>query len=152
MTVSVSTERAIQRFIERWQLHDNPRYCLPVPILQAARDEGWTVRYVEGLFPLYGFAAVRGHKRLMGINAEVARPYQRMAIAHELGHVLNGDEAGLHLCNEWEWMYNKQEREASKIAARLLIPDGAFHLYDTIADLAAACDVPQLLVELRLEV
>lgn len=150
MALGIASERAIQRLVERWELHGNIAYCLPIPIAQVARNEGWTVRYIEGLFPLYGFAAIRGNRRLMGINADVGRPYQRMAIAHELGHVLNGDVDSVHLCSDWEWLYNRQERGASEVAARILIPDAALSVFDSIDTLAAACDVPPMLVELRL--
>lgn len=149
MALSTTAERAIQRMVERWDLHTSIAYALPVPIAQVARNEGWTVRYVEGLYPLYGFAAVRGYKRLMGINADVARAYQRMAIAHEMGHVLNGDASSLHFCSEWEWLYNKQERRASEVAAAILIPDAALRELATIDEIAAMCDVPVELVEIR---
>lgn len=150
MALSIASERAIQRLVERWDLHTGDTLCLPVPIAQVARNEGWTVRYVEGLFPLYGFAAIRGHRRLMGINAEVSRPYQRMAIAHEIGHVINGDTSRLHLCSEWEWLYGKAERRTSEVAARILIPESAVRGIGTLAEMAAACGVPIELVELRL--
>lgn len=145
-----ASERALIRLVERWDLHSPSIYCLPVPIAQVARNEGWTLRYVDGLYPLYGFAAVRPSGRLMGINAEVSRPYQRMAIGHEIGHVLNGDQARLHLCSEWEWLYGRQERAATMIAARILIPDIALREGRSISEIAALCDVPTELVELRI--
>lgn len=151
MALSVDSERAIQRLVERWELHGNSLYYLPVPIAQVARNEGWTVRYVENLYPLYGFAAVRGHKRLMGINADVARPYQRMAIGHELGHVLNGDASTLHLCSEWEWQYNRAERSASLVAGRIMVPDIVLSEAASVDEIAALCDVPAELVHLRIE-
>lgn len=151
MALSIATESAIQEMVERLDLHSPYSNPLPVPIEQIARDEGWAVRYLHNLFPLYGFAAVRGNKRLMGINADVARPYQRLAIAHELGHFLNGDLFELHLCNEWDWLYNRVERSASLIAARLLIPDLSLERIETVADLASICDVPDELVQLRLQ-
>lgn len=142
-------ETAVRALIARYNLHG--RMALPVPIRQIARDEGWRIHYTERLAPLYGFAVVHGSVHLMQINADVTDPYQRFAIAHEMGHVLNGDRVSLHLCAAGgrlaQWTSRRMERQADLAAARLLIPPAAFEA-GSIAEIAAACEVPRELVEL----
>ncbi len=146
--ISVEAERRITRTIELHNIHIQG--MLPVPIRQIARNEGWTVFYREGVFPLYGFAIVREPHKIMGINADISLQWQRATIAHEMGHYIAGHRHGLNMLTERPWTWTKEEREASEIGARLLVPEWSLQEYQTIAELAAACDVPGRIVENRL--
>lgn len=144
-------ERAVAELIARYDLHAAP--VLPVPIRQLARELGWQIVYGERMGRIYGLAVVYRDVRLIQVNAALSHEWQRMTIAHELGHVLNGDASALHLCaapapDLAGWLGDRQERRASLTAARLLIPDWAAREYGTVAELAAACEVPPELVEL----
>ncbi|HSH84447.1 MAG TPA: hypothetical protein VK979_04725, partial [Guyparkeria sp.] len=59
----------------------------------------------------------------------------------------------IHLYRESDafraWQHGKQEREASIIASRLLIPSWALQEYGTEIELCAACDVPREALEYR---
>jgi len=148
-------EHAIRDLISRYNLHTS-RLALPVPIRLIARAEGWRVWYREGLWPLYAFAVVDGPIRLMVVNACLSDEYQRWAIAHEMAHALNGDGSlHPHLCAAngplAPWTTRRMEQQADQFAARLLIPDWIIdETGGDIAEIAAACEVPPRLVELRL--
>lgn len=145
-------ERAISELIARYELH--AEMAVPVPIRQVARDEGWIIRFSERMGRLYGVAVVIEDVRVMQINARVSDTYQRLAIAHEMGHVLNGDASAIHFCSPTGgsfagWLRNRQERQASIAAARILIPDWALGDAETIQEIASLCEVPDELVKLR---
>ncbi len=150
--LSPRAERAIAELIARYDLHAEGG--LPVPIRQVARDEGWVVRYSEEMRQLYGVAVVLGDVRVIAVNARVAEPYQRLAIAHELGHALNGDPGQLQLCAATGsgplrgWLWSREEQRASLAAARLLIPDWVARAGATADEIAAQCVVPTELVDL----
>lgn len=150
MGLSDAAERAIAQLIERRELHTNLALCLPVPIRQVARDEGWDIYFYEGMTNLYGVGVVNGPVRLMYINADVTPSWQRHAIAHEMGHFINDDPGSIHLCHQWPWLNNKTERRASIVAGKLLIPDAALREMGSIDEIATACNVPVDLVELRI--
>lgn len=141
---------AIRELIARYHLHS--RLALPVPIRQVAEDEGWRLVYREGLAPLYAFAVVHRSARLIYINADVDRTYQRAAIAHEIGHSLNGDLGILQLCaasrSQAAWTTSRQERQADLAAAHILIPPWTLREFGSLHEIAAACEVPVELVEL----
>lgn len=142
---------AVREMIARYGLHDG---LLPVPIRQVARDEGWVVQFAE-IPRAYGYAVVVGTVRVMVINAMVTPVYQRFAIAHEIGHVLNRDDGRVHLCasdmSQFEmWLRSREERAASLTAATLLIPMHAIEWGDTPECIAARCGVPVELARLRL--
>ena len=146
-----TSERSVRALIERYDLH-RAATSVPVPIRQIARDEGWTVTYASGMAPLYGYAIVIGACLFMRINSTVTPAYQRMAIAHEMGHVLNGDIDRIHLCTALPlaaWIDGKQELRATLAAARILIPDWVLVEMGSIAEIAYRCEVPTELVELR---
>jgi Zn-dependent peptidase ImmA (M78 family) len=144
-------ERAVRALIERYDLH-RAATSLPVPILQIARNEGWIVAYAERMAPLYGYAIVVGGRWFMRINSAVTLRYQRMAVAHEMAHVLNGDLDHLHLCTATpfeSWIDRKQEHRAQLAAARILIPRWVMRESESVAEIATRCEVPTELVELR---
>lgn len=143
-----ATEARLAAFICRYDVHA-PR-VLPVPIWQVALEDGWHVTYRDTFDTVHGVAILFGDAKLLCVNATIARPFQRQAIAHELGHVLAGHTSPLHLCTNTfvHHLAHRQEREADLVAARLLIPPWALDHYTTIAELAAACDIPYELAAL----
>ena len=144
-------ERSAKSLIERYDLHHRPS-ALPIPIRQVAKDEGWTIAYASRLAPLYGYAIVAGGRLFMRINSAVTDSYQRMAIAHEMGHVLNGDIDRIHLCTASpfeSWIDRRQELRASLVAAQILIPAWVIRDVGSIHEIATRCEVPVELVELR---
>lgn len=145
-------ERAVTELIDRYELH--ARFAGPVPIRQVARDEGWILRWSDQLHRIFGLAIVVDDVRVMTINSRVAEPFQRMAIAHEMGHLLNGDEGDVHLCamtgaGFTDWLRGRQERQATLAAARLLVPDWVLNDGGTLGEIAVRCRVPVELVQLR---
>lgn len=144
------SEQSVRALIARYDLHHRPT-AVPVPIRQVARDEGWTIAYANRMAPLYGYAIVAGGRLFMRINSAVTDAYQRMAIAHEMGHVLNGDIDRIHLCaaSPFEsWIDRRQEQRASLVAARILIPSWMLRDVGSVAEIATRCEVPMELVEL----
>ncbi|MCS7294381.1 MAG: ImmA/IrrE family metallo-endopeptidase, partial [Dehalococcoidia bacterium] len=88
--------------------------------------------------------------KLMWINALLSSAEQRLVIAHELGHWINGDEQVIRTCRSSSFAYHwdaRLERDATIAAARLLIPEWAVREYGTVEAIAAACDVPAWLVQ-----
>lgn len=145
-------DRAVRALIERYDLHRTAT-SVPVPILQIARNEGWTIAYAERMAPLYGYAIVTGGRLFMRINSAVTSRYQRMAVAHEMAHVLNGDIDHLHLCASTPfetWINRKQEYRAQLAAARILIPRWVMREAGSIGEISSRCEVPTELVELRI--
>lgn len=145
------TDTSVRALIARYDLHGESA-SLPVPIRQVARSDGWIVRYAEGLWPLYGAAVIHGLTRVMLINADVEPPFQCYAIAHEIGHALAGHAGRLQLCagvsqRFGKWITTAQEREADRIAARLLIPPTVAYSGADAAEVAALCWVPAWLVD-----
>lgn len=149
-----AVDRAVSELIARYDLHT--RLSVPVPIRHIARNEGWVVVYSEQMGRLYGVAVVHERLRLMRINADVTPSFQRMAIAHEMAHVLNGDIESIQLCAASVpafrgWLNRRQERQASLTAARILIPDWVLAEIQTVDEIATACEVPRELVELLID-
>lgn len=147
-------ERAVSELVARYDLHTE--MALPIPIRQVTRDEGWIVRFSEQMAQLYGIAIIIDDVQVMQINARITSSYQRMAMAHEIGHVLNGDEGQIHLCAATgrgfrDWLWSRQERQASLAAARILIPHWVRAEIETIDEIAVVCEVPRELVELLFE-
>ena len=91
---------------------------------------------------------VRGTK-VMTISEAISPEWQRYVIGHELGHWVNDDLSSLHMCGEWSWLGSKQERRATEVAARLLIPDWAVAAASDVDELARLCQVPRMLAEWR---
>lgn len=115
---------------------------LPVSITQILRQQNWEILYRERIYPVYGGALIGRRARGMLINADLPAPWQRFVMAHELGHVIAEHPGSFYLFSADNWMHHKQEREASIIAAHLLIPEWALSEYGAERDLTAACDVP----------
>ena len=99
-----------------------------------------------------GFALVRPKSIHIGINRNLKVDEQRMAVAHEVGHIIANQPGQLFVCRSSDWSKEKDEREAHLIAACLLVPLRvvAENYYPgSIGQLARALKVPPDLVELR---
>lgn len=136
--------RRVTRVIDRHHLHT----ALPVPIRQVPVDLDWQVVYRERIHPLYAALAVDGPRHVLLVNASIGPEWQRLGIAHEIGHAIEASTrpsrppAQLHLLAEEGdlWWERPGERNANVIAAQLLIPE---RMLDEPADaIAAACEVP----------
>lgn len=137
----------VRALIDRHRLHESA----PVMIRQVANDEGWLVTF-RPLDSLNGFAVVSGRQRAMVINSALPWAYQRMAIAHEMAHVLcnhGGDiyASRIHEGTFADWLWDKCEREATIAAARILIPLDRLAVGADAEEVAASCGVPVELVE-----
>jgi Zn-dependent peptidase ImmA (M78 family) len=99
-----------------------------------------------------GFALVRPKSIHIGINRNLKADEQRMAVAHEVGHIIANQPSQFYVCRTTDWSKEKDEREAHLIAACLLVPLRvvAENYYPgSIDQLARALKVPADLVELR---
>ena len=92
---------------------------------------------------------------IMQINAAIVENHQRMALAYEMVHLLNGDVDTVYLWAERSsfrgWVDQRQERRASLSAVHILIPPWAIGQCDSVADISLVCDAPVELVELLIE-
>lgn len=137
----------LRRLIDAHDLHST----IPVPIRQLVWDRGWVLRFRERIYPFYGYAIVAGPAKVMTINASTHPYWQRYVMGHEIGHDNNGDLGSFDVVRDNQLhIHQKQERAADIVAAHLLIPDFALVEYETIQQVAAACQVPPSLVRLRL--
>ncbi len=76
----------------------------------------------------------------------------RVRYAHEIAHALCRHTGSLRMIQVDGWFHDRQEREAWQLAAHLLIPsrviyEGGWSEW-TMSDIAAACGVPEWLVEM----
>lgn len=148
--MSLERQSPVARLIERYGLNLDIPESLPVDIVHVAQQEGWEIVYRSGMANLSGFAVISGPVRVMTINADLDGPTQRFVVAHELSHAIHGDIDSLHLCRFSSWFTIKAERWASEAAAEMLIPDAALAYAGTTDELAALCDVPYEVAEMRL--
>jgi len=141
-----STRDTIAFLIRRYELHDR----LPVDLGRLL--DRFTVRYYPFTPRTLGFAVVRPREIHIGINGSLAPPWQRMAVAHEIGHIIAYHPHRLYTCKAGAWFQDEQERAAQLIAAHLLVPAAALPTYGvefTAQQLADLLDVPISLVDLR---
>lgn len=140
---------AADHLVSRYRLHEGD---VPVMIRQVANDEGWVIAFAP-LDDLHGYAVVKGAIKVMTINCLLPREYQRMTIAHEMAHYLNGD-AGMMWTSRIrsgefsDWVFNQMERAATLTAARILIPLDQMGIGAEPYEVAVRCSVPVELVEL----
>ncbi len=114
----------------------------------------FTVRYLPLSTALLGFGYRGDPESLIGVNANLDRPAQRMALCHEAAHLLLRHPNSLYLCRLNDWLYFQYEMIAQETAASILLPrepllalamEGASY-----GELAEAFQVPEILVRLRL--
>lgn len=106
----------------------------PVPVINIANALGYEINYFipdEDTIKISGFVDYKNKK--IGINNLDSEYRQRFTIAHEIGHIINGDDAG----NDFYIDYrdniegknkDKKEMQANKFAINLLIPKNEFIL------------------------
>lgn len=141
-----SVRDTIEFLIRRYALHDH----LPVD-LTGLLDRFTVRRYPFTAWTL-GFAVVRPREIHIGINANLPAPWQRLAEAHEIGHIVAYHPHRLYTCKAYQWDQEEHERAAQLVAARLLVPLAAVQTYGvefTPAALANLLAVPTALVDLR---
>ncbi len=141
-----STRDTIEFLIGRYSLHDR----LPVD-LGGLLDRFTLRRYPFTAWTL-GFAVVRPREIHIGINERLPLPWQRMALAHEVGHIIAYHPHRLYTCKAYQWDQEEHERTAQLAAALLLVPLAAVRTYGvefTPAQLAHLLQVPTSLVDLR---
>lgn len=146
---SLRTRWMLRRLIDAYQIHDT----LPVPIEAIARRMGWTIEYHECMASLYGFITLEGGRRCIVVNGSLSRPWLRATVAHELGHWIAGHlhEGGRVFSYVGAPPDDPEEREATAVAALLLVPPRAVRRHADPAALAQACGVPRELVDVRLD-
>ncbi|MBF6612959.1 MAG: ImmA/IrrE family metallo-endopeptidase [Chloroflexi bacterium] len=99
-----------------------------------------------------GFTMIRPAGMHMGINKNLDLSWQRMAVAHELAHVIANQPHQLFVCKTSDWSRERDEREAQLIAACLLVPLKVVkdnYRVGVAPQLGKALKVPSDLVDLR---
>jgi Zn-dependent peptidase ImmA (M78 family) len=131
----------------------------PFPIFRLAQDAGWHVRFWHDMGHALG-VVVLGRPVVCIISADISTEMQRYVLAHEMGHLMAAHDQVVNLC--WDgvigheigsWMHQRQEKEADMAAALLLLPGRAINACAADVDeLAALCEVPLWLAEMRLAI
>ncbi len=156
MNLPRKVELQLRSFVDRYSLHE--RGAVPVPISKVAEYEGFRLYYTPRLWPLNGYAITLGPVRVMEINADLSQPYRRLTIAHELAHTILDHPSTLYLCTAGNrtfahWVRRRIERQADAGAAYLLVPDWVIEeTGGSLTEIAAACEVPEEVVRMRLGV
>lgn len=106
----------------------------PVPLEEIAKELGYKVKYFvpssEETKNVSGYVDYRNS--IIGINSEDVYKRQRFTLAHEIGHVLNGDAENNgdmdvdYRSNMIDNSKNSKEIKANKVAAELLMPETKF--------------------------
>ena len=99
-----------------------------------------------------GFALVRPTKMYIGLNKNLDAAWQRMALAHEVAHIIANQSHQLYVCKSSDWSKVRDEREAQLVAACLLVPLKVVeenYRVGVAPQLGQALRVPPQLVDLR---
>ncbi len=99
-----------------------------------------------------GFALVRPLQMHIGINRNLDAAWQRLAVAHEIAHIIANQPHQLYVCKTGDWSKDRDEREAQLIAACLLVPLKVVeenYRVGVAPQLGKALKVPADLVDLR---
>lgn len=139
----------VLRFIARHKLHDG------IPVSLAPLRDLYDVRYVPFSPALMGMAFVTRHHKLIAINRNLPRDEQRYALAHEAAHIILRHPNSLYLRKVGDWWENRQEQETDFCASVMVVPldslcDMSLDGYTT-EQIAAICDVPVRMVDIRLQ-
>src|SRR5437763_15942610 len=141
-----ATRDTIEFLIRRYDLHER----LPVDL--GVLLDRFTVRRYPFTAWTLGFAVVRPRDIHIGVNAHLPPPWQRLAAAHEAGHIIAYHPHRLYTCKAYQWDQEEHERSAQLAAALLLVPLRAVQTYQqefTPTELANLLQVPTALVDLR---
>lgn len=128
---------------------------VPVPVFGIARSLGWHVRTWDDLVPSLLGVAVPGDPVVVLIAGRLDERERRFVLAHEMAHMLCSHHSRLSLC--WgehagdlaPWLSRRQEREADRVAAEILIPDTVIANHD-VSELSEVCEVPGWVVSQRM--
>src|SRR5207237_10390421 len=99
-----------------------------------------------------GYASVRPIELNTGINKTLDLSCQRMALAHELAHVIANQPHRFFVCKTSDWSRDRDEREAQLIASCLLVPLKVVeqnYRVGVAPQLGKALKVPADLIDLR---
>lgn len=98
-----------------------------------------------------GMVVEASKKVCIAINSDLALPWKRFVVAHEIGHVqLSPNGAGYFFLSEHTLMLPYIEREANLFAIELLVGDEQPYRGETIEQFAARVGVPAEMVGYRL--
>jgi Zn-dependent peptidase ImmA (M78 family) len=138
--------------IESYELHRQPNELIDLSPLLALFD----LRFLELSERMRGFALDTGDKIIIAINDRLSGEESRFVAAHEVGHIALWHPNSLNNCLENQWLYNQLEKEASALAAFLLLPAQTVStsLFDSqgqsrVEELAQRYVVPSELILLR---
>lgn len=141
-----------QELIAAYGLHTRP----VGPVDLAPLLEGVEVRVVALPARIEGFALDMGDKLIVTLSESLAPARRRFVLAHEVGHLVLAHSTSLSLCGKGRWLHNRQEKEATALAAFLLLPAeavaaGLFHPArgSRVEELAALYHVPAEIVLVR---
>jgi len=85
---------------------------------------------------------------IITIDRRLGQMYSRLVYAHEIGHALYGHEGAFKMTDIDRRLIDREERDAWAVAARLLVPLEAVVRHQERARIAAACFVPEWLLDL----
>jgi Zn-dependent peptidase ImmA (M78 family) len=137
----VSPQSRARRIVERYETREPFRLAelMDVAVIDVSLGKG-----VNGL-------VVRDNGWFyVGLQAGLSAPYRRMALAHELGHIVCHPGLNcLFLRKHTFFPVGRYEREANEFAAELLIPDEVFCLGGDMRILASRLEVPVALFKFK---
>lgn len=144
--IEQATRDTIDFLIRRYRLHDR----LPVDLTLLV--DRFTVRPYDFTRVTLGFSVVLPRNIHIGINKNLDVEWRRMALAHEISHIIAYHPHRLYTCRANIWHKDPHEHEAQMGAAMLLVPVNAVRTYYdefTPHKLAKLLQVPIGLVDLR---
>jgi Zn-dependent peptidase ImmA (M78 family) len=105
----------------------------PVPLKEIAKELGYKVVYFVDKKDQDISGYVHYGEMTIGLNSKDSDLRQRFTLAHEIGHILNGDgkDGGIELDYRSNMTLNSsdlKEVKANKVAAELLMPSQEFKL------------------------
>ncbi|HEX2915340.1 MAG TPA: ImmA/IrrE family metallo-endopeptidase [Chloroflexia bacterium] len=138
--------------IEGYGLHREPQRMVDLSPLFGAID----LRFMQMPEELYGFTLDLQEKLIVGLNDELDERQTRFVAAHELGHIAMWHPNQFNHCLQGGWFYTKLEKEATAVAAYLLVPREVVakglldsHRRSLVEGLAAHYKVPPQLMLVR---
>ncbi|MDQ6693790.1 MAG: ImmA/IrrE family metallo-endopeptidase [Chloroflexota bacterium] len=145
-TISDDLLDSIEFLINKYRLH------MRMPVDIGPLLERFSVSKLNFTPTTLGMALVRPKQMYIGINKNLEPTWQRMALAHEAGHIIANQPHSLFVCKTSDWAKERDEREAQIIAACLLVPLKVIkddYQVTTAPQLAKLLRVPPDLVDLR---
>jgi len=155
---------------DQWEILNDAREHLPVPVKSLPARLGIKLRAAFLGSGISGMLEKSGDSFLLTVNATDSDTRQRFTLAHELGHYMlhrhlvgDGlDDDMAYRSTEVGKYHNtligpKEEREANKFAANLLMPRDAINrerirLHDSVAEMAQLFGVSEHAMSIRMSV